>query len=510
MSLRIRLVVLIVALVSLVAIALAGLYLQTLLNTLSAGAIQFSQFASQQIGAFLIGRINQHSGDYEAPRTSEEALTLAYKIVKDDPDVTTMLINTMAQSDFIVEINVAEASGQILSSSNPARLGSMLTPLQDFPSWMKTPLIRRLRDLIRRRPNYEVILPLGFQGGQTLFSVQVVTSGVFLRDDLLLLLRPLAEVSAVAFLTTLLITVLATNRILRPVKRIEQTIDRIAQGQYGDQQTGKNSAKEFAVVESKLNLLGQQFRGARENATELRHDIEQLLERMASQLDVATRLAAISKLTGSVAHEIKNPLNAISLHLDLLRAKLGGAEPELTQEIDILSKEVLRLDRVVKTFLDFSKPLEVHFEEVDLSEVAREIVELMTPSARLARITLELDTPPEPVCARADPDMIRQAVLNLVNNAMEAMKTGGLIRVTAGRSEGAVTLEVADSGPGIPVDLRDKVFQLYFTTKTRGSGIGLALTYRAVQLHNGTIVFTSEEGRGTTFRLQFPAMVRHV
>jgi signal transduction histidine kinase len=268
-------------------------------------------------------------------------------------------------------------------------------------------------------------------------------------------------------------------------------------------------AKEFAIVESKLNLLGQQFRGTRENANELRHNVDQLLETMASQLDVASRLAAISKLTKNVAHEIKNPLNAIALRLDLLRAKWGEPDEEVSRELDILSKEVLRLDRVVKTFLDFSRPVEVHFQEADLCALTKEIVDLMAPQAHSARIALQLETPPEPARMRADPDMLKQAILNLVSNAMEAMKSGGDLRLKVDQPDGLVLLEVADSGPGIPTELRDKVFQLYFTTKTKGSGIGLALTYRAVQLHNGTIGFTSEIGRGTTFRLQFPSAVRH-
>jgi signal transduction histidine kinase len=105
--------------------------------------------------------------------------------------------------------------------------------------------------------------------------------------------------------------------------------------------------------------------------------------------------------------------------------------------------------------------------------------------------------------------MIKQVVLNLVTNAMEAMSDGGRLRIAVRGTIDAVTLEIADSGPGIPPDLRDKVFQLYFTTKPRGSGIGLAMTYRAVQLHNGTITFTSEEGQGTTFYLQFPVVGQH-
>ena len=140
------------------------------------------------------------------------------------------------------------------------------------------------------------------------------------------------------------------------------------------------------MVEGKLNILGERFRGAREQAVELQHDLDGLLDRMATELDVATRLAAISRITGGVAHEIKNPLNAISLRLDLLRARLGEPEEELMAEIDILSNEVRRLDRVVKTFLDFSRPVDVKLTEVDLVAIAAEVADLTTPQARLANI----------------------------------------------------------------------------------------------------------------------------
>jgi signal transduction histidine kinase len=309
---------------------------------------------------------------------------------------------------------------------------------------------------------------------------------------------------------SLLVTGVATNWLLRPVRRLEQMIDRIAQGKFGRPEQPGGVAKEFAAVESKLNLLGEQFRGARQEASDMQHNFDQLLERMESHLDVASRLTAISRITGSVAHEIKNPLNAIALHLDLLRERIGGPGEELTAEIDVLSKEVRRLDRVVKTFLDFSRPVEVRLEEVDLAALAHEVSDLMIPQARLAKIELSFESPDKTQAVmRGDPDMLKQAILNLVTNALDAMKEGGHLRVGVSRAGELVTLDVADDGPGIPPDLRNKVFQLYFTTKPKGSGIGLAMTYRAVQLHNGTIDFTSEDGRGTTFRLQFPALVGH-
>ena len=372
-----------------------------------------------------------------------------------------------------------------------------------------------------RRPDWEITVGLGVsEQDKPIFTIQVVTSSVFLRDALRPQIVWLGWVSGGAIGLSLLLTMLATTRALRPVKRIEDTIDRIAQGSVaGEDPAGgpvpnDGLAKEFRVVESKLNLLGQQYRGARADASELRHNVDQLLERMASQLDVATRLAAISRLTGGVAHEIKNPLNAIALRLELLRARLGQPDQELFGEIDILSKEVLRLDRVVKTFLDFSRPLDVHLQNIDLGVLAREVTEFVTPQAREKKIDVDFSAPSEPAASsstmmRGDSDLLKQAVLNLVTNAIDAMGSGGRLQVRVSRSGDKLTLEVGDTGSGIPPELRDKVFQLYFTTKPGGSGIGLAMTYRAVQLHNGTISFKSEAGSGTTFRLEFPADVRH-
>jgi signal transduction histidine kinase len=238
-----------------------------------------------------------------------------------------------------------------------------------------------------------------------------------------------------------------------------------------------------------------------------------------------------------VAHEIKNPLNAIVLRLDLLKARTsnGASEEELIPEIDVLSREVRRLDRVVKTFLDFSRPMEVHFEELDLAALAREVVHLMKPQAEGAGVALICDTPGDSDgrqavrqtqavhkrMMRGDADLLKQAILNLMTNALEAMrsdalksdalKTGGRLRVAVESATDSVVLVVEDNGPGIPPEVREKVFQLYFTTKEKGSGIGLAMTYRAVQLHNGTVEFESEAGKGTTFRMKFPAsVVQHV
>jgi signal transduction histidine kinase len=496
--------------------------LETLVNLLTSDAIAYSRLTGQQVSALLLDHIEIYSESNPTPQSIEETKALWNQIVADDTQLHQLLVK-MASSGSLLDINVAGETGIILASSHPPAVRTPMQRHQNFETWGKEPWYRRTLDLLERRPDWEVTVGLGIgDQDKSIFTIQVVTSSLFLRDALSPQIVRLGVVSGGAIGLSLLLTMFATTRALRPVKRIEDSIDRIAQGRVGGEEpvdgsaSDDRTAKEFRVVESKLNLLGQQYRGAREDATELCHNVDQLLERMASQLDVATRLAAISRLTGGVAHEIKNPLNAIGLRLELLRARLGEPDHELSGEIDILSKEVLRLDRVVKTFLDFSRPLDVHLQDLDLGLLAREITEFVTPQARLANIEVDFSAPSEPGYAesgyatiRGDSDLLKQAVLNLVTNAIDAMPNGGRLRVRVDNTVDKLTLEVSDTGSGIPPELRDKVFQLYFTTKTAGSGIGLAMTYRAVQLHNGTIAFKSEAGSGTTFRLEFPANVRH-
>jgi signal transduction histidine kinase len=516
MSLRIRLVILIVLVVTVVSFALSALYLDSLVNSLSTEAIERSSQASQQLNAFVLDRLNRHSPAVQPqPPDPESAKADWTAVVSSDPDITSMLERTMAISPALLEINIADSGGKILASSNPSRIGSDLSIARTFAEWQALPFYRRLVDLTTRSRDYQVAVPLGIEGqAAPLFTIQVVASTVFLRPRVLAEMERLAEVSALALLPCLLITTMLTNwTVLRPLMRIDAMIDRISQGTFRSSEAiAPQGPREFAALESKLNLLGQQYSGAKEIIKQ-RPSVEEKLERVANELDVASRLAAISQIMGGVAHEIKNPLNAIVLRLDLLKARAssGAPEEELIPEIDILSREVHRLDRVVKTFLDFSRPVKVHFEEIDLAALVGEVAQLMKPHAERNGVNFTCEGTLEAATMRGDADMLQQAVLNLVTNALEAMKGGGRLRIAVEKEGEFVSLLIEDNGPGIPPELRDKVFQLYFTTKERGSGIGLAMTYRAVQLHNGTVEFVSETGRGTTFRLKFPAtVVQHV
>jgi hypothetical protein len=219
------------------------------------------------------------------------------------------------------------------------------------------------------------------------------------------------------------------------------------------------------------------------------------------QLDVSARLAAISRLTGGVAHEIKNPLNAMALHLEVLRSRLDTEQPE----VDVIAREIKRLDTVVKTFLSFNRPVELQARPIDLGQVVEQVIALVSIDAQAKNI--QIDTAlTDKLWLSGDPDLLKQAILNVVNNGLEAMSEGGKLDIRTEWIGADCQVRIADAGAGIPPEIQDQIFNLYFTTKEQGSGIGLATTFRVVQLHSGTIDFVSEPGRGTTFRLRFPGM----
>ena len=231
--------------------------------------------------------------------------------------------------------------------------------------------------------------------------------------------------------------------------------------------------------------------------------------KIGRELQTADRLAAISRISSGVAHEVKNPLNAILLHVEVARVQAGRtATPMSTQQMEIISREILRLDRVVKTFLDFTRPVELNLANVPLQELVRRDRRAGAAAGRRRQDPRErCEQEAEGVEVRVDRDLLKQAVLNVVVNAMQAMPEGGELRFEASANEDTAEIRISDTGAGIPPELREKIFRLYFTTKKEGSGIGLAMTFRIVQLHDGTIDFTSEPGKGTTFLIRLPIAV---
>jgi signal transduction histidine kinase len=236
---------------------------------------------------------------------------------------------------------------------------------------------------------------------------------------------------------------------------------------------------------------------------------------LEQELEVARRLAAIGRLTANVGHEVKNPINAMVVHLELLRGKLAADafERESAQRhVDILADEMRRLDRVVETLADFSRPMDLDLREHDLRRVVDQTLDLAGAELKEHGVRIESEAPPTVVPVRVDAELVRQALLNLLLNAMQAMPSGGVVRVSVRRDQRMAIVEIADNGAGIPATLLPRIFDLYFTTKPKGSGIGLAMTYRILQLHGGALEVRSDADpasptRGTTFTLHIPISI---
>jgi signal transduction histidine kinase len=231
-------------------------------------------------------------------------------------------------------------------------------------------------------------------------------------------------------------------------------------------------------------------------------DVESI-ERIGSQLQLSERLAALGRVTAGVAHEVKNPLNSMRLWLEVLKANMP-TDPEPQQAVKMLDSEIDRLDRAVKTFLNFTKPVELSLKETDLRGLLDEVVDAARPSIAKTGVQFQTDLADDVPPVLVDRQLIHQAVLNLLLNAGEFTSAGGKVTLSLRRIGEFAQIAVEDTGKGILPEDQKKIFQLFFTTRPGGTGIGLANTFRFVQLHNGRIDFDSEPEHGTIFRVDLP------
>jgi signal transduction histidine kinase len=173
--------------------------------------------------------------------------------------------------------------------------------------------------------------------------------------------------------------------------------------------------------------------------------------------------------------------------------------------MDVIDNELHRLDRVIQILVDFTRPRDLHLEEIDLRRLLDDVILLATPEAEQHKVAITRDFTPDPLYVRVDTDFMKQAFVNVVLNGVQAMPQGGALAITAHRDDhGSIITEIHDQGGGIPPEIQDRIFELYFSTKKGGSGIGLAQTYQVMQWHYGSVDFNSAAGQGTTFRLCLP------
>ncbi|HUK34372.1 MAG TPA: ATP-binding protein, partial [Vicinamibacterales bacterium] len=232
------------------------------------------------------------------------------------------------------------------------------------------------------------------------------------------------------------------------------------------------------------------------------------LTQVRTTLSYSRKLAALSRLSAGIAHEVKNPLNATVIHLELLKQQLASPSSEpaaVNDHVSVIAAQMRRLDEVVQGFLRFIRPEDLRLELTSVASLVESINPIVAAEAERNNVHLVLDIPAGLPDIHVDRGMMEQALLNLAINACQAMPNGGRLRIAGAVASGRrVAIICEDTGCGIPPEHLDKIFNLYFTTKEGGSGIGLSMVYRTVQLHDGELEVQSTPGRGATFRVLLP------
>ena len=237
----------------------------------------------------------------------------------------------------------------------------------------------------------------------------------------------------------------------------------------------------------------------------LRRDITQrtYIERRLQQSE---KLAAVGELSTYVAHEIRNPLFAIAGFANsLLRSE--SLDEKTRAKVSIILEESNRLDKILKSLLNFSRPTHGREGQVDVSQVAVQIMELMSLGCQKQGIAVKMDVAPGLPMAKGDPELIKQCIINMVKNSMEAMPDGGELTLRCFLRSDSVVMELIDTGKGIPPENLEQVFNPFFSTKDQGSGLGLAMTKKILDEIGGSIELASEVDKGTTVRLVLPPMM---
>jgi hypothetical protein len=567
-----------------------------------------------------------HAADLVQSKANRDRTVPVQVALRRDPDLSRELLNLMTASKSLYEIAVCDSQEVILSDSDPEQINKKCPSYPDFERLVKGGVIEKTRVWLKNLPQkYQLSKGLGV-GSKPEIYVRVVVWPGLIQKDMIPTIWQHAELSAFLLAGAIVAAILFSAIAFRPIGKLGHMLDLLMSGEYENQQVlppAKSRTDEFQIVASKVNLLGQQLRGAQYDFSDLRGNFERLLDdledavlvfgrdrrlvvtagavekflgrerselmgrplvevfppstslglllqqaaqtglsirnrrvpmdagnnggsagvavallsvdvlealhsnvvtgagagilvrlrdpeatrQIGRQLQIADRVSAISRITGGVAHEVKNPLNAILMHVELARMKIATGDSDLKPQMDIIASEIVRLDRVVKTFLDFTRPVELHPVDVPLESFVNDIAEFARPLAETAKIEVNVDQQTEGASISVDLDLLKQAMLNVVINAIDAMPDGGELLFQSSVDGHDAEIRISDTGCGIPPSARNKIFGLYFTTKEKGSGIGLAMTFRIVQLHDGTIDFTSEPGKGTTFIIRVPMAV---
>lgn len=616
MRIRVKLVLAITAMVSVIVVSLSLLNLSQLLSERIQQSYLHNDIAAHQVllavrAAIEHGLVSDSLNPND-PGALDNAIA---EILHKDVALQLTLNSFIRYAPTIYDINVANSKGTVLLSTDPLYRGKQLAEEPSFISLQKMTAWRKFRIVFGPPAVYAVDAKLD-RNHTPFLTIRVGVRTTFLRSQLAPWLHAEVVILMLSVVVIILLAALLSNMALHPLQVIS---DRLDQFMLAEPQSLRGPelllpTDEFSQVSDKIERIGKRMRSVEEVFTALKENLDQVLENLQdgvmlftqdaravmvsdsvehflglprdqmlgmelhdifdrqstlgqvvrrafnarlmlmqeelitetgrriqvsldfihsedattpsdslgalltlhdndsirqieTELEVSRRLADLGRLTSGVGHEVKNPINAIVVHLELLREKLARHDSSAERHVDVIQNEIRRLDRVVQTLIDFSRPVELDLVMHDLRSVVTSVITLAEPDLEQRSVHVVSKMPDSPVPVRVDADLIQQAVLNVLLNGAQAMANGGELHVELRQNAHEASLRIRDQGCGIPADILDRIFNLYFTTKRDGTGIGLAMTYRILQLHNGSIQVESEMDIGTQFTLRLPTAV---
>ncbi len=518
LSLRARQVTVVTSLALFSIVLLAGVYLSSLVRL----GLEENRARGELLARSIFHRARLVVGTAEDPQLA----------LRDDPGIRAILESSIAYTESVTYATVVDTYGTAIAHSSPSLEGSRQSPGPELVLLLDGGTLGQIQG-VYRDSTLEVVEPL-MLGDEPFGSIRVGLSTVLIRNELGRVLRPAALAVLATLAAAFVLSLVLAQWALKPIHVIRAGLDQLGQGESDVQLTLPPSGD--------FSDLGKSFEAISARLAAQPHD-------SAGSAESSRQLAELGHMLRGVAHEVKNPLNAMAIHLELLRQKLslseerqtvpavsvrgsvlglGATQPQVSdsqttallspspgtveaesdvdvlQHVTILGNEVRRLDDVIQGFLRFIRPEELVHETLDVTDLIDELINLVRPEAERTGVTIDHTHPSLPSIVRCDRAMLRQGLLNLTVNAFQAMPEGGRIRIAVSHQKGWIQIDIEDDGPGMPPEVLERAFELYYTTKAEGSGIGLSMVFRIMQLHGGSIDIESTVGGGTRVRLKLP------
>jgi len=415
----------------------------------------------------------------------------AYQDIRSSPTVLASLESAMYSPE-VLYAAIVDRTRTVIASNDPSQVGRTLPRGEDLPRLVAASGYEQVRALYTEGRTLEWRQPLSL-ADQPFGEICIGLSTILIRQELDRSLVPAGIAVSLALVVAISVATLLAQVVLRPIHVITSGLTRLGRGELG---------KPLGLRDEEFRDLGDVFDQV---SAQLQSAVGEGPKR-AQLADLTRRVASLGRLTAGVAHEVKNPLNAMTIHLELLKQKLASPEPRsAARHAEVIGAEIRRLDDVVQGFLKFVRPEDVTLRPVKVQSLLASVIEAVVPEAERVGVSCEQACTDAALAIEGDESLLRQALLNLAQNAVQAMPAGGKLRLACavGR-DGRVEVRVTDNGEGIAPEHLARIFDLYFTTKKRGSGIGLSVVFRTVQLHNGDIDVESTVGTGTTFVIKLP------